>query len=111
MSEHKYNPVAVANRQPQQRVQTFDLGDNISLIDVSPTWGFRGDKIVVALVAMGGRRSELVPMQPVRIVLEELGMFDVADIKAKFLEAIDGPADSSIPNPESSSETSTSDGT
>lgn len=89
MGEHRFNQVAIANQTPQRQVPTFDLGDSICLIDITPTWAFKDGKVVLAWAAYGGRRSDLVPMTVRRVILGETELCDVAGLKDMLTASAD----------------------
>jgi len=84
MGEHRRNPVAIANAVPQRRdVPVADLGEGIGLVGLSlepirtPEGGF-----AVGLMAQGGRLSDLVPMQPRKVLLAVIQCPPIETVRA-----------------------------
>jgi hypothetical protein len=79
---HHTNPVAQANAVPQRQIKVMDLGDDIALAGISlePIRG-PGGEFAVAIVATGGRMSQFVPLQPVRVMIGMIPVMPLAHIK------------------------------
>ncbi len=82
MGEHKRNPVALANRQPQQVVGGIDIGEGLALIglQLQPLADDKGN-LHVGLFAVGGRVSDLVPLVPVQALICELATATLESIR------------------------------
>ena len=94
MGLHHTNPVAVANRAPQQQVRVMDLGDGIALAGISfePVKGADGE-FAIGVIATGGRMSDLMPMTPRRVMIGTRPTVGLEVIKA-LLDGREPPAPS-----------------
>lgn len=87
MGEHRHNPVALANSVPRQSVQALDLGGAAALLGIQlmPVLDETRENLVILVVAIGGRKSEVVPLEPRPVVISELLKTPVAGLVKAFL--------------------------
>lgn len=94
------NPIALANAVPQQQVRVMDLGDSIGLAGISfEPMRTKEGAFAIAIIATGGRMSDLVPMQPVRVMIGMLPTIPLEAIKA-LLDGREPPALPEVQQPE-----------
>lgn len=95
MGAHRDNPVALANAVPQRRgVPVIDLGDSVGLLGLAlkPIKDPVSGEFRVAVVAAGGRVSDLMPLQPREVVIGFIPVVPLDMIKKLLLgEIVDGP--------------------
>lgn len=96
MSEHRFNPVAIANQVPQRKgVPYVDLGDNVGLLGIAlrPIKDPVSGEFRCAVVAAGGRVSDLAPMQPREVVIGFVPTVGLEMVKKLLLgEEVNGPS-------------------
>lgn len=102
MGEHHLNPVAKANAVPRETIRVLDLGDDLVLAGIFLQPVFREDKdgskhLAVLLMATVGRKSNLVPLQPISIPLGEVGAAPMEKFKEAILHALDTPREEGRP--------------
>ena len=85
MGEHKNNQIAKANGVPKQQVQVIDIGKGCGLIgfEIRTMIGTDGSAHAV-LVAIGGKLSSLVPMEPIGVGVCELGSIKLSELHRHF---------------------------
>lgn len=96
MGEHNLNGVALANAKAKAPVRYIDIGDGYGVIGVSvdPVLGLDSDgstDLCVILSVVGGKVSDLMPMQPVKLVLTELAKVPLPELRKKLEAALNPP--------------------
>lgn len=85
MGAHRTNPVAIANRQPQQQVNVMPLGEDVGLIGVHliPAWDTEKDELVIFLNVVGGVASPILGgIMPKNVKLCEVARAPLARLRA-----------------------------
>lgn len=85
MGQHRTNPVAIANRVPQQQVNAMPLGEDTALIGVHliPAWDTEKDELVVFLNVVGGVMSPIMGgILPRNIKLCEVARAPLSKLRA-----------------------------
>jgi hypothetical protein len=88
MSEHRFNPAALAkaNGPATQQTQVIDIGRGTGLIGFEIRPMIDADGIAHAmLIAIGGKVSQFAPMTPIGVVCGELGRIPVKELHRHFL--------------------------
>lgn len=104
MSEHRTNPVAIANAVPKQIMNALDLGGGAAILGVQivPVLDEKRENVVIVLVGVGGRKSDLIPLIPKPVILAELAKIPIAQAQKAFLGGAPEPATSPAVEPGSS---------
>lgn len=94
MGDHRNNPVARANAQPRQMARIMLLGDTgIGLLGLQLLPVKDGEDFVVKLAAIGGRASDLIPLEPRPVILGEIARLKESELAALFEAAEKGESD------------------
>lgn len=102
MGDHHLNPVARANSVPRETIRVMDLGgDGLVLAGVYLQPVQRQDAdgsmhLAVLLMATVGRKSNLVPLQPIAIPLGEVGAAPLDKLREAILKMLDAPAEGNV---------------
>lgn len=98
MNEARRNPLAEAKRNGETIVQVADLGDGYCFhhFEIQAARGEDGT-FAAMLVAVGGKASSIVGLQPVAVPLGPIGSIPLANLKKMFAEALgDKPPESPL---------------
>lgn len=99
MGEHKFNPVArAAQHGTPARVLLLGEGYGLVGLGLEPIIKVEDDGsqyLVVAVMAIGGKPSDLAPMEPVKFMLGEVGKIPLADVRATIEEGLSRPREAS----------------
>lgn len=96
VGEHHTNGVARLNAVPQKRIPVLDVGESyvVAGVSIEPVLSFDSgeeeNQLAVILTVVGGRKSELVPTIPVKLVIGELARIPLSKLREKLQAAIDG---------------------
>ena len=92
MGEHHGNPVARANGVPKQQVGGLLIGDGLALIGLQLMPGTDEDgNFVVLCAGVGGRHSEIIPLQPHAFPLGKLLTIPNEEVKKRLRKAMGEP--------------------
>ena len=96
MGESRFNPTALANAVPQRRINVLDAGEGyvVAGVSIEPVLSFDSgeeeNQLAIILTVVGGRKSDLVPTMPVKLVIGELARIPLSKLREKLAAAIDG---------------------
>lgn len=96
VGEHHLNPVARANAEPQKAVRVIDIGEGYGIIGLTlePVVSFSSDEteqyFCAVLSVVGGKRSDLVPMEVTKLIIGEVGRLPVSKLREMLSRAL-GP--------------------
>jgi hypothetical protein len=96
VKEARLNGVALANAAPQRRINVLDVGEGyvVAGVSIEPVLSFDSseeeNKLAIILTVVGGRKSDLVPTVPVKLVVGELASLPLSKLREKLAAAIGG---------------------
>jgi hypothetical protein len=89
MGQHHRNPTAIANNVPRKEISVIPIGGGYAVagLTLAPLLDSEGNLCAV-LSVVAGRISDLVPFQPMPLVLGELCKIPQAQLRQKIAEML-----------------------
>lgn len=93
MGEHRNNVFSQAKAAGNQIVRAMDLGEGLALLGVQlmPVLDEAKENLVILLAAVGGRPSQLIPIEPRPVIVAELAKVPLASLRKALTGG--GPTD------------------